>query len=147
MAAKHKFQNSHIVIDSALPPAHLLEISERVAAGLTHTKGRMNGKRFFQFGWNLAGRSAESFKYQIGNTKTAQLSFTVNAQPAGGRTRASTEIVFFRTSQDALMGVIPTGPKKLVSYPSYRSYMVELGRAVEAADPSCAVQIIERPGR
>jgi hypothetical protein len=146
MAAKHKLSKSHLVATTAVAPDQVLEIAAQVARSMTETRGRMDGGRFFQFGWLVEGRTPAGLRLSIGNNKKSQLQFDVDTAVAGGQTRVTTEIVFFRTSQSTVFG-IPSGPKKLISYPGYRDFLVELGRAIEQQDSAAVIQIIERPDR
>lgn len=146
MAAKHKLSGSHIRITTAKADAGkvLLTIAETVATDLTAARGRTSGMKMFQFAWQVEHSDANSLLISIGNDRKSGMKWSVTAEESPTGSALSTRIVFFRTLQSKLYGLIPTGPKRLVGYENYKRYMVALGQAVEAWDPQCTVQITER---
>ena len=146
MAAKHKLQHSSITITSSLSPEQLLTISEEVAAALTKSKGTSNGRKFFQYGWDVVDRQPGEMTVHIGSPRKTLLEFVVCAIATDHRSKITTGIGGFRTTRPTYIG-IPVGPKTLVAYPSYRAYMLDLGRAVERVDPACSVRLVERTGK
>lgn len=146
MAAKHKLSGSHVRITTTKADAgrELLAIAEQVANELTTARGRTSGVKMFQFGWHVERKAADSLLISIGNDRKSGMKWSVSVAESPSGTVLTTGIAFFRTMQSKLYGLIPTGPKRLVGYDSYKRYMVSLGQAAERWDPQCSVQITER---
>ena len=144
MGAKHKLQHSRVEITSHLDSQQMLSVSEEVASSLTQRRGKVNGGHFFQFGWTVTDRSPEALRMTLGNPRKPVMSYEVLVAGDESGGRLTSRITGFRTSQPTFM-FVPTGPKRLLGYQEYRNYLVALGQAFEAADPTCQVRIIERP--
>ncbi|NLI86213.1 MAG: hypothetical protein GX440_12675 [Propionibacterium sp.] len=130
MAKKHKYHDSRIEIDTALPVDRLLDLSKQTAET--------------QPGVHLADEHTDGFSAAVKNAfGITNLTFSVHATGNGVRTSASTRLDDYMTSQTTVY-LIPVGPKLIGGYGEYRRFMGALEQVVRAADPTARCTIIER---
>ncbi|GAB6859505.1 FHA domain-containing protein [Microbacterium xylanilyticum] len=129
MAKQHKLANARIEIDTALPVEQVIRIA-RQAVGI-------------QKSLRITGEAPDGIRVSVGSL----LHFTVTAEAVGGRTRSVSNIEQYRTTQTTLYFVIPVGPKSMEGIGVYRRFMAAFGQAMQAADPTAQIQMIEREDR
>lgn len=96
----------------------------------------------------VTGRAVDTIEFAIVNMfKKAIMRFrvTVTASPHGG-THLRSVITFFRTLQPKVFGFIPTGPKELVAWKSYSTFMNAYKSAIEGSDRSARTDIVLAAG-
>ncbi|GAA2183685.1 hypothetical protein GCM10009785_28330 [Brooklawnia cerclae] len=129
MAKKHKYHNAGLTLSSALTPAQLLTIAKQVAGTLKPLV--------------LDAETPSSLRFLVKNwARVTFMSFGVDVASEGARTALTTTIAEYQTSQ-ATVFFIPIGPKEMLGYGEYRSYMRALADAVVAADPGATFVITE----
>ncbi|MBS1907170.1 MAG: FHA domain-containing protein [Actinobacteria bacterium] len=133
MAKQHKLANARIEIDSGLPIDRVLEIAR-------HAVGTQKSLR-------IIGEGEGGIRVALnGLLGGALMNFVVTAEAEGGRSRVISAIEAYRTSQTTVY-FIPVGPKSLEGIGIYRRFMTTFGQAMQAADPSARIQMIEREDR
>ena len=135
MAKKHKYHDSRIEIDTALPVDQVLDLSKRTAVTQPGVRlANAHEDRSHEDGFSAVVKNA------FGIT---QLTFSVHATGNGVRTSASTKLEDYMTSQTTVY-LIPVGPKLIGGYGEYRRFMGALEQVIRAADPTARCTIIER---
>jgi hypothetical protein len=140
--ASHKRAGSYITIHSATPPDELLRLAEMVALQVFKRNPQKPGPIV------VTGRTAGTIEFAIVNIfKKAIMRFRVTAMasPQGG-TQLRSVITYFRTLQPKVLGLIPTGPKELVAWKSYSTFMNAYKSAIEGADRSARADIVVAAG-
>lgn len=133
MAKQHKLANARIEIDSGLPPERVLEVAR-------HATGTQKSLK-------IVGEGEGGIRVALsGLLGGALMNFVVTAEPEGARTRVVSAIEEYRTSQTTVY-FIPVGPKSMEGIGIYRRFMTTFGQAMQAADPSARIQMIEREDR
>jgi hypothetical protein len=144
MAASHKLQHASIEVLSDLSGDQLLALAEEVAMATRGIgKYRKSPKRIA-----ITARGGNRLACAVANENKTRLRFEVTASTEqlddGPLTTLRTGITEFRTRQDKMLGLIPSGPKELLDYHFYERFMLNLEEAVEGRDPAATVQITER---
>jgi hypothetical protein len=139
-SASHKLAGSYLTVLSALEPAQLLRLSEELAAG---TKGHNLFGYSVQIG--VSHRGSGGLRFWIG-MKKAYMRFRIDVTKTAGGTQLFSRITDYRTKQDALLGTVPTGPKKLLMWEIYLDYMLKLEAVIRQADPTAGTEIVEQAG-
>jgi len=140
--ASHKHAGSHITIYSATPPDELLRLAEMVALQVFKRNSQKPGPIV------VTGRTAGTVEFTIVNIfKKAIMRFrvTATASPQGG-TQLRSVITYFRTLQPKVLGFIPTGPKELVAWKVYSTFMNSCKSAIESSDKSARADIVLAAG-
>lgn len=140
--ASHKHAGSYITIYSATPPVELLRLAEMVALQVFKNNPQKPGPIV------VTRRAAGSIDFAILNVfKKVILRFkvTATASPQGGAQLRSV-ITYFRTRQPAVLGFIPAGPKELVAWKTYSTFMNAYKSAVEGSDRSASADIVLAAG-
>jgi hypothetical protein len=140
--ASHKHAGSYITIYSAAPPVELLHLAEMVALQVFKRNPQKPGPIV------VTSRTTGSIDFAILNVfKKALLRFrvTATASPRGG-TQLRSVITYFRTRQPAVLGFIPAGPKELVAWKAYSTFMNAYKSAVEASDRFARTDIVLAAG-
>ncbi|MGN8025471.1 FHA domain-containing protein [Microbacterium sp. 22242] len=133
MAKQHKLANARIEIDTALSIGRVIEVA-------VHAVGTQRSLR-------VIGESENGIRVALnGLLGGALMHFTVTADIVDGRTHAVSEIEQYRTSQTTVY-FIPVGPKSMEGIGIYRRFMATFGQAMQAADPSAKIRMIEREDR
>jgi hypothetical protein len=70
-----------------------------------------------------------------------QLVFVLEAASYGedGLTALRTRITSYRTIQDTMYGIIPTGPRRMVGLPNYQKFLTTFCASLRAADPAAVI--------
>jgi hypothetical protein len=139
--ASHKHAGSHITIYSATPPDELLRLAEMVALQVFKRNAEKPGAIV------VTGRKAGTIEFAIVNIfKKAIMRFrvTATASPQGG-TQLRSVITYFRTRQPTVFG-IPAGPKELVAWKHYSTFMNACKTAIEGSDRSARADIVLTAG-
>lgn len=129
MAKDHKYHFSRLEADTALSVKDSLGIARRVL----ETQKSLSEDSSIDDGFVVLMKSWVGMKI---------MHFSVTAAAFEGRTRVSTELLQYSTSQSTVY-FVPIGPKTIEGYSIYRSYMRALGEALTAADPSTLFAVIE----
>jgi hypothetical protein len=140
--ASHKHAGSYITIYSATPPNELLRLAEMVALQVFKRNPQKPGPIV------VTGRAVGTIDFAIVNIfKKAIMRFqvTATASPQGG-THLRSVITYFRTLQPKVFGFIPTGPKELVAWKSYSTFMNAYKSAIEGSDRSARTDIVLTAG-
>lgn len=140
--ASHKHAGSYITIYSAAPPDDLLRLAEMVALQVFKRNPEKPGPIV------VTGRGPDRIEFAILNVfkkVTMRFRITAKASPQGG-TQLRTAITYFRTLQPKVYGLIPSGPKQLVSWKSYSTFMNSYQAAVTNADRSARADIVLAAG-
>ena len=139
--ASHRLAGSYIDISSTLTAGELLDLAEKVAIQVFKRSADKPGPIV------KTGRTDTTVDFAVVNVfKKAILRFRIWALPKGdGTTTVTSKITHFRTSQDAVFG-IPAGPKKLVAWIDYETFMKGLQIIVENADRTARTSIITAEG-
>lgn len=140
--ASHKHAGSYITIYSATPPGELLHLAEMVALQVFKRNPQKPGPIV------VTGRTADSVDFAILNIfKKAIMRFRLiaTASPQGD-TQLRSVITSFRTLQPKVFGLIPTGPKELVAWKSYSTFMNAYKSAIEGSDRSARADIVLAAG-
>lgn len=127
---KHKYHNSRIEIDTALPPERVLDLARQTIETL-HSVKIVGGDHYSVLG---AVKSLIGLKIMTFDTVVTR---------NGPRTQVVTSMLEYNTTQQT-MYFIPISPKSIDGYSAYRKYMNALEQAVRTADPSARSIIIER---
>ena len=140
--ASHKHAGSYITIYSATPPNELLRLAETVALQVFKRNPQKPGPIV------VTGRAAGTIDFAIVNIfKKAIMRFQVTATPSPqGGTQLRSVITYFRTLQPKVFGFIPTGPKELVAWKSYSTFMNAYKSAIEGSDRSARTDIVLAAG-
>jgi hypothetical protein len=140
--ASHKHAGSYITIYSVAPPGELLRLAEMVALQVFKRNPQKPGPIF------VTGRTEGSIDFAILNAfKKVIMRFRVTATASSqGGTQLRSVITFFRTLQPKVLGLIPTGPKELVAWRSYSTFMNAYKSAAEGADRSARADIVLAAG-
>ena len=140
--ASHKHAGSYITISSATPPGELLRLAELVALQVFKRNPEKPGPIV------VTRRTASSIDFTILNIfKKAIMRFRITATPSPqGGTQIRSVITYFRTLQPKVLGLIPTGPKELVAWRTYSTFMNAYKSAVESSDRSARADIVLTAG-
>jgi hypothetical protein len=140
--ASHKLAGSYISLNTqTMSAARLLELCELVA---TDAMKRTDDKPSPVV---VTDRSSSSMEFAVLNPfKKSIMRFRVTTSrgDAGGIDLVS-EITSFRTMQDTIL-FIPAGPKKLVAWNQYHTFMECLQAAVEDGDANADIDIVQEWG-
>ncbi|MDQ4213449.1 FHA domain-containing protein [Microbacterium capsulatum] len=133
MGKPHKLAKARIEIDSDLSIDRTIEIAR-------HAVGTQRSLR-------IIGEGASGIRVALtGLLGGALMHFVVSAEDADGRTRVVSAIEQYRTSQTTVY-FIPVGPKSMEGIGIYRRFMTTFGQAMQAADPSARIRMVEREDR
>jgi hypothetical protein len=139
--ASHKHAGSYITIYSATPPPELLHLAEMVALQIFKSNPQKPGPIV------VTHRTPGSIDFAILNAfKKAILRFRVTATASPKGTQLRSVITSFRTRQPAVLGFIPAGPKELVAWKAYSTFMNAYKSALEASDRSARADIVLAAG-
>lgn len=139
MAASHKLAGSRIEIQSQLSVQQLFDLSEQVAS-----ENRGVSVVGVQAHVEIQSRAQSQMIFAL-SLKKPYLVFELNAAQNGSEVRLTSRITQYKIKQEVFLGFVPSGPKKLTGYPFYKRFLLNLTTAVEAADPSAQIAIVERP--
>jgi hypothetical protein len=140
--ASHKLAGSYISIGSTLPAIELRRITEQVATATLPTGLHRGAKARI----HTNPHSANALNFWIGWRKPMMIfSVWIDDHESGGGQLCS-QIDNFRTSQDAIGGFLPVGPKQLDGWNWYLNFMLDLKAAVLRADPVAEIDIVEAAG-
>lgn len=139
--ASHKLAGSYLTIHTATAASELLSLSETIALQVFKRHADRPGPIV------KTGRTATSVDFAVTNTwKKAIMRFRVRVVSADGGTDLKSEITYFRTRQEQLLGFIPAGPKKLIGWNAYSTFMQTLQVTVQDADRAAQASIITVAG-
>jgi hypothetical protein len=139
MAATHRFSGSRLDLHTSLAPEQVAGISKRVGDG---TKGNIRiGVNHVRFEGASPGRTVFSIR-ALGDAWELMV-FHVAITADGADSSVRTGIDSFKTAQRKMYGIIPTGPKSLSGYKTYKLFMHNLADAITAQDSSARSQITE----
>jgi hypothetical protein len=136
--ASHKLAGSYLTIHTTTTATELLSLSETIALQVFKRRSDKPGPIV------RTGRAAASVDFAVTNIwKKAIMRFRVRAvSAADGGTVLKSEITYFMTRQEQLLGFIPVGPKKLVGWNEYSTFMRTLQVMVQDADRAAQASII-----
>jgi hypothetical protein len=126
---------------TACKPADLLELCEAVADETVGTGMYRGAKTSI----TVLGRNRGSLHFWLGYKK-AIMTFRVDVQSVAGASQVTSQITAFKTSQPTFLGLIPSGPKKLVGWNFYSNFMGNLADSLYEIDPKADVEIVDQPG-
>jgi hypothetical protein len=140
--ASHKLAGSYLTIHTTTAPAELLGLSETIALQVFKRRPDKPGPIV------KTGRADTSVDFAVTNLwKKAVMRFGVRvARTADGGTDLRSQITFFTTRQEQLLGFIPVGPKKLVGWNAYSTFMNTLQVTVQDADRAAQAAIVTVAG-
>jgi hypothetical protein len=140
--ASHKLAGSYLTIHTATSASELLSLSETIALQVFKRHADRPGPMV------KTGRTATSIDFAVTNTwKKAIMRFRVRVVAAAdGGTDLKSEITYFRTRQEQLLGFIPVGPKKLIGWNAYSTFMNTLQVTIQDADRAARTSIITVAG-
>jgi hypothetical protein len=140
MARPHKLAQSHTTITTRLLPSRVAEISKSVGE---QTKGDVligvNNVRF-----EGAEKGHTKFSIRALGNRLELMTFHLAIDVHGAGSAATTRIDTYKTRQPTMFGFIPTGPKRISAYKTYRRFMEKLGLAILEEDPAARVTLTER---
>jgi hypothetical protein len=124
-----------------MPAAELLGLAEVVALQVFKRRADKPGPIV------KTGRTGTSIDFAVVNIlKKAIMRFRVVAVTRADGTEVRSEITYFQTRQEQLLGFIPTGPKILVAWGHYSAFMKTLQAAVQDADRAARASIVTAAG-
>jgi hypothetical protein len=139
VVATHKFSGSSIVIRTCLIPERVAEISKHVG---DVTKGDLAiGVNNVRFEGASAGRT--SFSIRSFGDRVQLMTFHIEISQTAAGSSAHSRIDSFQTRQDKLFMLIPTGPKRMTGYKTYKRFMENLASAVRSEDAAVSATINE----
>src|ERR1700735_290032 len=141
-SASHKLAGSYLTIHTTTAASELLSLSETIALQVFKRRPDKPGPIV------KTGRAVTSIDFAVTNTwRKAVMRFRVRVVTAadGGRVLKS-EIIYFTTRQEQLLGFIPVGPKKLIGWNAYSTFMQTLQVTVQDADRAAQASIITVAG-
>lgn len=131
MAKKpHKYAGSRLEMATSLPPMRVVELSQAVADEVR--KVRFEG----------ASSTMTHFSVRHLGGVVEWMTFDVSITPDGEGSKVETAIGRYLTSQAKAMG-IPVGPKEMLGYKFYRTYMHALADAVRREDADVRHSVTE----
>lgn len=136
----HKFAWNGVDIDTVLSARDLAAICAQAA--IESTGDLWNGKQKIDKvedgdGWTL---------YVIKNSILGwqkPMSFSVDISADDGRTKLTTTIHTYTTTQQTVLAFIPVSPKKMVAHHTYMQFAHKVANTVRAADPAARIRIRE----
>lgn len=136
----HKFAWNGVDIDTVLSTIDLAAICSQAA--MESTGDLWNGKQRIEKiedgdGWTL---------FVVKNAILAWqkfMTFSVDITPLEGRTKLSTTIHTYTTTQQTVLAFIPVSPKKMVAHHTYMQFVHKVANTVRAADASARIAIRE----
>jgi hypothetical protein len=139
--ASHNLAGSYLSVHTAMPPGELLDLSEMVANEVFKRRADKPGPIV------KTGRTASSIDFAVVNPfKNPLMRFRVHAvNGADGGTDLKSQITNFATRQQKFAGFIPAGPKRLLGWNSYSTFMASLQAAVSDADKAARTSITTAP--
>lgn len=140
--ASHKQAGSYIEIHAGMPASELLGLAETIALQVFKRRADRPGPIV------VTGRAAGAIDFTVTNMwRKGIMRFRVTAVPAtDGGSDVRSGITYFRTRQQQLLGFIPVGPKKLVAWDAYSTFMKTLQATVQDADQAARVSIVTAAG-
>jgi len=139
--ASHKRAGSYITIETALSASELLGLAEVVALQVFKRRPDKPGPIV------KTGRTGTSIDFAVLNMlKKPIMRFRVWAAPRADGTDLRSEITYFQTRQEHVLGFIPSGPKILVAWGHYSTFMQTLQAAVHDADRAARASIVTAAG-
>lgn len=139
--ASHKLAAPYISIGSTLPGGGSAQ-HHQVAASTLPTGLHRGAKARI----HPNPHTADTLNFWMG-WKTVIMTFSVwivDHESGGGQ--LCSQIDSFGTSQDALGGFLPVGPKQLDGWNWYLNFMLDLKAAMLRADPDAEIHIVEAAG-
>jgi hypothetical protein len=136
--ARHKLAGSYISLNTReIPAARLLEMCELAATQAMKRRGDKPSPVV------ITARAPASMEFAVLNPfKKAIMRFRVVTRRAdAGSTDLVSEITWFMTKQDTIL-FIPAGPKKLVAWNYYLTFMECVQAAIREADPNADIEIV-----
>jgi hypothetical protein len=135
--ASHKLAGSYLTIHTTTAASELLSLSEAIALQVFKRRVDKPGPVV------RTGRTAASIDFAVTNTwKKAVMRFRVRVVPtADGGADLKSEITYFTTRQEQLLGFIPVGPKRLIGWNAYSTFMNTLQVTVQDADRAARTSI------
>jgi hypothetical protein len=140
--ASHKLAGSYLTIRTTAEASELIGLSETIAMQVFKGRADKPGPIV------KTGQTATSLDFAVTNTwKKAVMRFRVRVTSAAeGGTALKSEITYFTTRQEQLLGFIPVGPKKLIGWNAYSTFMTTLQVTVQDADRAAQSSIITVAG-
>ena len=140
--ASHKLAGSYLTIHTTTAASELLSLSETIALQVFKRRPDKPGPIV------TTGRAVASIDFAVTNTwRKAVMRFRVRVVSAvDGGTVLKSEIIYFTTRQEQLLGFIPVGPKKLIGWNAYSTFMQTLQVTVQDADRAAQASIITVAG-
>jgi hypothetical protein len=140
--ASHKLAGSYLTIHTSTPASELLSLAETIALQVFKRRPDKPGPIV------KTGRTATSIDFAVTNAwKKAIMRFRVRVVSAtDGGTDLRSEITYFTTRQEQLLGLIPVGPKKLIGWNAYSTFMNTLQVTVRDADRAARASIVTVAG-
>jgi hypothetical protein len=142
MGASHKLAGSYLSIQTAMPSSELLNLADLVAAEVHKRQAGKPGPVV------KIGRTQSSVDFAVLNIWKKQIMrFRVRAVgTADGRTELKSQITYFRTLQQKMFLFIPAGPKRLVGWNVYSTFMDSLRAAASDVDNASRAMIVNAAG-
>ena len=140
--ASHKLAGSYLTIHSTTAASELLSLSETIALQVFKRRPDKPGPIV------TTGRAVASIDFAVTNTwRKAVMRFRVRVlSAADGGTVLKSEITYFTTRQEQLLAFIPVGPKKLIGWNAYSTFMRTLQVTVQDADRAAQASIVTLAG-
>jgi hypothetical protein len=140
--ASHKQAGSYIAIQTLMPAGELLGLAETIALQVFKRRADKPGPVV------VTGRGAASIDFAVTNLwQKAIMRFRVSVAPAtDGGAALKSQITYFRTRQPQILGFIPSGPKKLVGWDTYSTFMKTLEATVHDSGRGARVSIVTAAG-
>lgn len=139
MAAKHKFQNARLKVQSSLPGEQLVALAVTAGEGVLN---KIPGGAKVVVVESFPMSATFSVKSLGGVSE--QMRFRFNVIESDGVRRGTSEITLFKTTQQRVF-YIPVAPKSLVGWSQYKKFCESLSSAIRAADPTASVEFVDRP--
>jgi hypothetical protein len=135
--ASHEWAGSYLSVHTMIPMSDLLDLSEMVAGEVFKRRPDKPGSIV------KTGRTGSSVEFSVVNVlQKALMRFRVSATNDGdGFTDLRSQITYFATRQQQYFGFIPAGPKQLLGWRSYSTFMASLQAAISDADGAAQTSI------
>jgi len=140
MAAQHKNSSAALHATTSLGREELAQLAQK-AAGEAHGNA-WNSPGSVRF--ERATPNRLDFSVQAPGPLRRELmtfSLAINDRDASGAHDVGVAIARFKTMQNKMWGLIPLGPRKLLGFAAYRSFLTAFGSAVQAHDASASVDV------
>ena len=140
MGAKHKNSGAEIVMVISVGRQELADLARNAAHHAHGNAWNSPGKARFE------GSASDRLDFSVqapGPLKRELMAFRMRVAPGqhAGTQEVRVSIASFKTMQSKFLGLVPMGPKKLLGFAAYRSFMDGLASGVQSKDPLAAVSV------